>query len=121
MKTPLTLWSSGTRLAPRTGERDWAANIRFVYACAIPISAAARERFLNLLFQLKARISRTHPVQNWSDSEKATAYPISIHGDEGQSKRSRNMLIISWSPLASSKESMYSKFPYCVPWYLLFK
>ncbi|CAE7021764.1 Cpr, partial [Symbiodinium sp. KB8] len=25
-----------------------------------------------------------------------------------------NMLIISWSPLASSKESMYSKFPYCV-------
>ena len=53
-------------------------------------------------------------MQSWSDAEKATAFPISIHGDEGQTKRSRNLLIISWSPLASSKESMYGKFPYCV-------
>ncbi|CAE7228652.1 Cpr [Symbiodinium sp. CCMP2456] len=55
-----------------------------------------------------------HPVQSWSDNEKATAYPISIYGDEGQSKRSKNMLIIDWAPLASTKEPMYGKFPYVV-------
>ena len=54
-------------------------------------------------------------MTQWDDSFKKKAYGITLHGDEGQGKRGRNVMIISWSPLAITKETMYSKFPYCDP------
>ena len=60
-------------------------------------------------------IVRHHPVQAYDDAAKARAYGITLHGDEGQGKRGRNVLVISWSPLGMTKESMYSKYPFAVP------
>ncbi|CAE7831605.1 unnamed protein product [Symbiodinium sp. CCMP2592] len=50
----------------------------------------------------------SHPVQSWDESSRATAYGITIHGDEGQSKRKKNMLILSWSPLAIIQSDFFA-------------
>ena len=54
-------------------------------------------------------------MQEWDDAAKSKAYGITLHGDEGEGKRQRNVLVISWSPLGMTKEAMYSKYPYAVP------
>ena len=51
---------------------------------------------------------------SWSAEEQATAYGITFHGDEGQTKRGRNLLILSWSALAVSGDTMYFKYPILV-------
>ena len=58
---------------------------------------------------------RSHPAQQLEPSLRKKAYGISLHGDEGQGKRGRNVMIMSWSPLGMTKETMYSKFPYLDP------
>ena len=58
---------------------------------------------------------RPHPVQQFPDDKKARAYAITVHGDEGQGKHGRNVLVLSWSPLGMSKEPMFSKYPFAVP------
>lgn len=55
-------------------------------------------------------------MQSWDEASKATAYGITIHGDEGQAKRKKNVLVLSWSPIAVTKETMYSKFPFLATW-----
>ena len=62
---------------------------------------------------------RSHPVLGWDESERKTALAISFHGDEGQTKRGRNLLLISWSAVAVSGESLYYKYPIIVLWALL--
>ena len=57
---------------------------------------------------------RSHPVHGWSQEERATAYGISFHGDEGQTKRGRNLLILSWSAVAVSGDTMFFKYPILV-------
>ena len=58
---------------------------------------------------------RNHPVLKWPPEQRAKAIAISIHGDEGTGKRSRSVLILSWSSMAVSDVAMRSKYPFCVP------
>lgn len=56
-----------------------------------------------------------HPVQAWSEEARSKAVAVSVHGDEGTGKRSKSVLVISFSPLAIHRgDSMLQKFPYCV-------
>ena len=66
------------------------------------------------MFCVESQMFRSHPVLGWDESERKTAIAISIHGDEGQTKRGRNLLLISWSALAVSGESLYYKYPIIV-------
>ena len=61
--------------------------------------------------------SRQHPVQLWSDESKAKAMAVALHGDEGTSKRSKSVLVVSISPLGVHRgDSLLQKYPFCVPW-----
>ena len=61
--------------------------------------------------------SRQHPVQLWSDESKAKALAVALHGDEGTSKRSKSVLVVSISPLGIHRgDSLLQKYPFCVPW-----
>ncbi|CAE7245419.1 unnamed protein product [Symbiodinium sp. CCMP2592] len=51
---------------------------------------------------------RSHPVQSWDEASRATAYGITIHGDEGQSKRKKNVLVLSWSPVAVMQSDFFA-------------
>ena len=69
--------------------------------------------FLNHI-SLKVLQPRNHPVQSWDDESRSRAFAITVHGDEGQAKRSRNMLVINWSPLGNSGLPFVTKFPFVV-------
>lgn len=56
-----------------------------------------------------------HPVHSLAPEAKKRAVGITFHGDEGQGKRHRNVLIMSWSSIAIHGPSLLTKFPYCVP------
>ena len=58
---------------------------------------------------------RNHPVQSWSTEAKSKAIAISLHGDEGSGKRTKSIMILSWSPLAVHDASMLSKYPFAAP------
>ena len=58
---------------------------------------------------------RQHPVQGWCEEDRAKAIAVSVHGDEGSGKRGKQVLLISISSLGIHGESMYTKFPFCVP------
>lgn len=55
-----------------------------------------------------------HPVSLFEEQAKAKSVAISFHGDEGVSKRQRNILILSWSSLAIHGPSELTKFPFAV-------
>ena len=59
-------------------------------------------------------MQKSHPVLAWAESERQVAYGISLHGDEGQTKRGRNLLLISWSAVAVSGEPLFYKYPIIV-------
>ena len=59
-------------------------------------------------------MTRSHPVLEWTSSERQHAYGISVHGDEGQTKRGRNLLLLSWSAVGTTGEPMYFKYPIMV-------
>ena len=61
-----------------------------------------------------ANKNRSHPVLEWTEPERQTAFGISLHGDEGQTKRGRNLLLLSWSAVATTGEPMYFKYPILV-------
>ncbi|CAE7310089.1 Cpr, partial [Symbiodinium sp. CCMP2456] len=42
------------------------------------------------------------------------AIAVSLHGDEGTSKRSKNVLVISISPLGCHREAQFQKYPFVV-------
>ena len=56
-----------------------------------------------------------HPVHDLSLQARMKSVGITFHGDEGQAKRHRNVLILSWSSIAIHGPSLLTKFPYCVP------
>ncbi|CAE7600995.1 TY1B-DR3 [Symbiodinium necroappetens] len=56
----------------------------------------------------------SHPVQSWPEESRRKAIAISLHGDEGTGKRSKSVMILSWSPLAVHDAAMMSKYPFCV-------
>lgn len=58
-----------------------------------------------------------HPVHDLSLQARMKSVGITFHGDEGQAKRHRNVLILSWSSIAIHGPSLLTKFPYCVPWH----
>ena len=60
--------------------------------------------------------AKDHPVLQLEPSLQRKAVAITVHGDEGQSKRSRNILIVSWSSIAIHGPSLHTKFPFCAPW-----
>ena len=55
-----------------------------------------------------------HPVYDLSLEDRKKSVACSFHGDEGQGKRSRNVLILSWSSIAITGPSEYCKFPFAV-------
>ena len=55
-----------------------------------------------------------HPVLELSEELRSKAVAATFHGDEGQCKRSRNCLILSWSSIAVTGRSEVTKFPFCV-------
>lgn len=57
---------------------------------------------------------RTHPVQCWSDEAKAAACGIMVHGDEGQGKKGRSVLVISWSTIGIGGKTYQCRFPFAV-------
>lgn len=57
-----------------------------------------------------------HPVLNLPSKEQGMAMACSFHGDEGQTKRQKNCMVLSWSSIAVSGKSELTKFPYCVSW-----
>ena len=56
----------------------------------------------------------SHPVLNEPASVQAHAVGATWHGDEGQGKRSKNLLVLSWSSIAVSGKSELTKFPFAV-------
>ena len=59
---------------------------------------------------------RGHPVLDWSPEDRARAVAISLHGDEGQGKRGKSTMILSWSPLAVHRPALMNKYPFAVTW-----
>ncbi|CAE7831362.1 Cpr [Symbiodinium necroappetens] len=57
---------------------------------------------------------RGHPVLDWSPEDRARAIAISLHGDEGQGKRGKSTMVLSWSPLAVHRPALLNKYPFCV-------
>ena len=57
-----------------------------------------------------------HPVYELGLEDQQRSVACSFHGDEGQGKRSRNVLILSWSSIAMTGPSEYCKFPFAVSW-----
>ncbi len=57
-----------------------------------------------------------HPVMKLPEKERSKAIACSFHGDEGQTKRQKNCMVLSWSSIAVSGKSELTKFPYCVSW-----
>ncbi|CAL1158829.1 unnamed protein product [Cladocopium goreaui] len=57
---------------------------------------------------------REHPVVKQFDVEaRARAIAATFHGDEGEGKRGRNTLILSWSSIGVHGPSSLTKFPFC--------
>ena len=56
-----------------------------------------------------------HPVPQRSEEEQRRCVAVSLHGDEGQAKRQRSTLVLSWSSLAVHGKSELTKFPFCAP------
>ena len=56
---------------------------------------------------------RGHPVLDWSPEDRARAIAISLHGDEGQGKRGKSTMVLSWSPLAVHRPALLNKYPFC--------
>lgn len=60
---------------------------------------------------------RNHPVLSHLDPEQRDkAVAAAFHGDEGQGKRNRNMLVLSWSSIGVHGRSEHTKLPFCVAW-----
>ena len=66
----------------------------------------------HFVYLTSSRSMRSHPVQGFRDEDKAQAYAITIHGDEGSGKHGRSVLVLSWSPLGMTKDPMFCKFPF---------
>ena len=60
--------------------------------------------------------SRSHPAQSWCERDRARAAVCALHGDEGEGKRQKNILILSFSPLATHGAHWRSKFVFADPW-----
>ena len=56
-----------------------------------------------------------HPVLGLAPEMRACAVACSLHGDEGQGKRKRNVLVLSWSSLAVHGPSERTKFLFSAP------
>ena len=60
---------------------------------------------------------RQHPVvKNFDAKARARAIAATFHGDEGEGKRGRNTLILSWSSIGVHGPSSLTKFPFCAAW-----
>ena len=60
--------------------------------------------------------TRNHPIQQWPADVRAATVGISVHGDEGQGKRDRSVLVISWSAVGISGKTFHCRFPFAAPW-----
>ena len=98
----LTGVNSGTRPALRIGARA-------SFATALMYSHSCKFQVFSLI------VLRSHPVQSWPEESRRKAIAISLHGDEGTGKRSKSVMILSWSPLAVHDAAMMSKYPFCAP------
>lgn len=56
-----------------------------------------------------------HPVnRRFTASQRSQAVPVAMHGDEGQGKKSRSLMVLSWSIVNDRrKHILLYKFPIC--------
>ena len=57
---------------------------------------------------------RSHPVHQLPDAAKAASVAIMVHGDEGQGKRNKNVLVVSWSAMGIGNKTYQCRFPFAV-------
>eukprot|EP00913_Durusdinium_trenchii_P032143 g30100.t1 len=57
---------------------------------------------------------RSHVVQSWPAEKRKRAIGIAAHGDEGQGKKDKSVLVLSWSSFGVHKRSTSCKFPFAV-------
>lgn len=57
-----------------------------------------------------------HPIHELSEEDRSKCIACTFHGDEGQGKRRKNTLVLSWSSIGVHGPSLYTKFPFCVSW-----
>ena len=58
--------------------------------------------------------AKDHPVLSLEKSLQDKAIGCCFHGDEGQTKRQRNVLVLSWSSIGIHGKSEHTKLPFCV-------
>lgn len=59
---------------------------------------------------------KQHPVHSLPEDRKSKCVGCTMHGDEGQGKRLRNILVLSWSSIAVHGPSELTKFPFAASW-----
>ena len=63
---------------------------------------------------------RGHPVQQFQLQHRSNAIGVAVHGDEGQGKRDRSVLVLSWSSLPIRQPSvLHCKFPFAESWIVI--
>ena len=55
-------------------------------------------------------------MQEWQPEARKNAIGITVHGDEGQGKRGKNVLILSWSSMGVRGKSSHCRFPLTALW-----
>lgn len=53
-------------------------------------------------------------MQSWPAEKRKRAIGIAAHGDEGQGKKDKSVLVLSWSSFGVHKRSTSCKFPFAV-------
>ena len=48
------------------------------------------------------------------DAAKAASVAVMVHGDEGQGKKNKNVLVISWSAMGIGNKTYQCRFPFAV-------
>ena len=55
-------------------------------------------------------------MQQFEEEQRGRACGFTLHGDEGEGKRKKPIMIMSFSPLGVHAAAWKNKFPTCVPW-----
>ncbi|CAK9057737.1 unnamed protein product, partial [Durusdinium trenchii] len=74
----------------------------------------APHKMLSALHDAGALHLVTHPVHQLPDAAKAASAGIMLHGDEGQGKSSKSVLVISWSAMGIGGKTSQCRFPFAV-------
>lgn len=68
---------------------------------------------------LVAFLPRVHPIHEWPAEVKRASIAIAFHGDESEGKRSKSVLVLSWSAFGVGKKTSHYRMPFAVSWIVL--